>query len=564
MIREFAVRPYLRRASLGAATLLLLAATGCGTDSGRGTGGGTLIVSYYGDAATLFPYMVQDEIGKMVTDLLFDHLAEIGDDMNTLGDGGFQPRLAKGWDWAKDSMSITYHIDPAARFHDGVRVTAKDVKFSLKILNDPTLATGAAPLVTNIDSVHVADSLTAVFYFKRHTPEEFYDVAYQIPIIPEHVYGKVTPAALKTSDLLRNPVGTGRFRFVRWEASNRIELIADTANYRGRAKLDRVVILLGQAPDAAASAVLAGESDFFIAFPLDQAARLDSSKVVRGIPNIQLAYGFLGFRVHDRKSATKPHPIFSDPVVRRAISMSLDRSAMLSNLFNGKGIPSHGPFPAQTATADTTIRLPAFDTAAARSLLESDGWKPGPNGIRVKNGRLLKFEVMAPASSSIRLRYADLIQEQLRRVGIQMDVSKVEPANFTPRQDAGDFDAVLAVINTDPSVGGTKEYWASEGVKTGTNFLGYSNPKVDALLDSAGRIPALAALKPVASRAYQAIADDAPAVWLYNLITDAAVNRRFETAPFRADGWWAHLADWSVPPDKRIDRDRLGLSVKTP
>lgn len=556
------IRAHFSPRVLAAASILLLATSSCGKDSG--SGGGTMIVSEGADAGTLFPLIVQDEVGRTVTDLLFDHLAEIGDQMNTLGDEGFQPRIAKSWDWAKDSMSVTYHIDPAARFHDGTPVTAADVKFSLKMVNDTALATAVAPLVTNIDSIHAADSLTAVVFFKRHTPEEFYDVAYQIPIIPEHVYGKVTPTALKTSDLLRTPVGSGRFRFVRWEAATRIELIADTANYRGRAKLDRVVFLVGQAPDAASSAVLAGESDFYAAFPLDQARRLDSSKVVRGIPNILMAYGFLGMRLHARKSKTAPHPILADPAVRRAISMSLDRQSMLANVFNGTGIPAHGPFPANAATSDTTITLPPYDTTRARALLDSAGWKVGANGVRSKGGRPLRIELMVPATSAIRLRYADFIQEQLRRAGVAVDIAKTPGPGFQARQDAGDFDTFLNVTFTDPSVSGTKQYWGTEGLRAGTNWLSYVNPKVDALLDSAARAPTLASLKPLASRAYQAIADDAPAVWLYNYFTMAAVNRRFETQPFRADGWWAHLADWSVRPDERIDRDRLGLSTKKP
>ena len=73
-----------------------------------------------------------------------------------------------------------------------------------------------------------------------------------------------------------------------------------------------------------------------------------------------------------------------------------------------------------------------------------------------------------------------------------------------------------------------------------------------------------ATAKAYARRAYQLIADDVPAVWLYGASTLAAVNRRIDTKPFRADGWWEHLADWSIPADKRIDRDRIGLPPKTP
>ena len=195
--------------SLLAATSLLAACSPDHSGDGGGDAGGTIIVSMGSDAGTLFPVTVQDETGKAVTELLFDHLAEIGDGMATIGDAGFQPRLAKSWDWARDSMSIAFHIDPAARFHDGVPVRASDVRYSFKLVRDTTVASMIAPLVSNIDSVSTPDSLTATFWFKRHQPEEFYDVAYQISVLPEHVYGKVAAADMKTSEVLRHPVGSG-------------------------------------------------------------------------------------------------------------------------------------------------------------------------------------------------------------------------------------------------------------------------------------------------------------------------------------------------------------------
>lgn len=544
------------------AAMTLLAS--CSGDRSTGAGGGTVIVSMTGDAESLFPIQVADEMGKAVTDLLFDHLAQIGDGMGTIGDEGFSPRLAKSWTWAKDSLSIAYHIDPAARFHDGVPVRASDVRYTYKTIMDPASASGAAPLIANIDSVAVTDSLTATVYFKKRTPEQFYDVAYQLPIIPEHVYGKVKPADMKTSDVLRHPVGTGRFRLANWEPTVRLELIADTANYLGRAKLDRVVFLIDQAPAAAATAVLTGQSDFVSAFPIDQGPRLDSSSNARGLSYKQMGYGYFAMNVHARKSKTQPNAIFADKAVRRAVAMSLDRAGMLTNVFNGSGVAAHGPFPAAAGTADTTIKLPPYDTTAAKALLDSAGWRAGPNGIRQKNGRPLKFEVLVPSSSAIRMRFAELVQEQLKNVGMQMELSKAPSNVFYPRQEAGDWDAVFAAINTDPSVSGAKQYWSTEGIKATTNFMSYATPTVDALLDSAASAMNQTTAKAYARRAYQSIADDVPAVWLYGASTLAAVNRRIDMKPFGADGWWQHLADWSIPADKRIDRDRVGLQTKTP
>ena len=156
-------------------------------------------------------------------------------------------------------MSIAFHLDPKARWHDGTPVRANDVRFSFRFVADPQANSPIASAMTNVDSISAKDSLTAVVWFKHHTPEEFYDVAYQLPIVPEHVYGSVSPKDLATSDLARHPVGSGRFRFVSWTPNQRIELVADTANYRGRAKLDRVVFVFQKEPSANKSQILLGQ-----------------------------------------------------------------------------------------------------------------------------------------------------------------------------------------------------------------------------------------------------------------------------------------------------------------
>ena len=141
---------------------------------------------------------------------MYDRLAEIGDDLYTVGDKGFKPQLAARWEWAPDSLSIVFHLDPTARWHDGQPVRASDVRYSLNLIKDPAFGSPTAPLVTNIDSISVRDSLTAVAYFKRHTPEQFYDLVYQVSIVPEHVLGNTPPAQLKTAEVgaSRHRVGT--------------------------------------------------------------------------------------------------------------------------------------------------------------------------------------------------------------------------------------------------------------------------------------------------------------------------------------------------------------------
>lgn len=548
---------------LGAATLA--ACSSKDRPSTDGNVGGTLVIAALGDAADIFPPLVNDGNGRLVQETVFDHLAEIGPDMNTLGDKGFTPRLARSWSWAPDSLSIAFALDPRARWHDGTPVVARDVQYAFRAFTDSKVASPAAQVLTNVDSVTVRDSATAVVWFKRRTPEQFYDVVYNMIPLPEHVYGAIPLDSLRTSEKTRTLVGSGRFRFVKWEPKVRLELMADTAHYRGRAKLDRVILTPVGDPSAAMTQVLSGAADFMENFPPDQLATLDSSKVAGPIPFAGFGYVFMGINTHARKNAKAPHPVLSDIRVRRALAMGMDRTAMLTNVFGRTGRISYGPFPRTLPAADTTLKLPPYDTTAARAQLDSAGWTPGADGIRVKGGRKLQLHMIYPATSAQRRRYAVLIQEQLRRIGVQIDIDVVDNVTYMSRANDLDYDVQLAGYSVDPSVSGAKQNWTTAAIGAGgLNSLYYSNRNVDALLDTATVVFDPAKSRSASSRAYQAIIDDVPAVFLYDIIVVEAVNRRITTAPMRPDGWFANLADWSVPADKRIDRDRIGLAPAKP
>lgn len=558
--------PAPMRISILACTLAVAAVACSSTEraSADGNTGGTILVAIGGDAGDLLPPFINDATARLVSDMVFDRLAEISDDLTTLpGDRGFTPRLAKSWTWAPDSLSIAFSIDPRARWHDGQPVRASDVRFTHQLVVNPKAASPVAVLLGNIDSVQVRDSLTAVVWYKHRSPEQFYEFVYQLPIIPEHVYGNAAPDQVRTSEPSRRPVGSGRFRFVRWDAGSRIELIADTANYRGRAKVDRVILSVARDAATAVTQVLGGQADFYEVFPSDQLGTLDSSAIARAAPAPTLQYTHMNMSLRDRKSKNRPHPIFGEIAVRRALSMAVDRSRMLQNVFGKYGHIGHGPFPAALASGDTTLRMLPFDVAAAKALLDSAGWRETtPGGVRTKGGRPLRFSLMYPTSSINRGRYAVLLQQQLRQVGAQVDLEALEPRSaFFPRMFAADYDAAMHTYNTDPGLSSAKQTWTTGGIgQNGQNFGGYSNPSVDRLLDSATMTFDFAKSKAYISRAYQQIVDDAPSIWLYDNYNVAGVHRRIDVTPLRADGWWSGLADWSITPDKRIDRDRIGLT----
>jgi peptide/nickel transport system substrate-binding protein len=560
-----------RPSVLAILTLALLA--GCTSSEGgpkpaAGPSGGTFIFAAPNDPASVFPAFVFEQVGAMVNDMVFDHLADISPDLKTRGDKAFSPRLAKSWTWSPDSLSITFSLDPRARWHDGKPVTAADVRYSLKAFTDPKTASPIASLLTNVDSVSVKDSLTAVVWFKRHTLEQFYDLAYQLSIVPEHVYGSVPLDSLRTSAVTRTPIGSGPFRFVQWQPGVKFELAADTANYHGRPLLDRVILTPTADFSTRRTQVLTGQADFIQNYP-GESRELDSSKVVHALVIPTLSYVFLEWNFYAPKSNMQAHPVLSDVRVRRALSMAVNRVDMLHNVFGDKGLIAHGPFPMTLPGADSAVKLPPYDTAAASALLDSAGWRRGPNGMRSKGGTPLKFSILIPSTSATRRKYSQLLQEQVRRVGVTIEIEAVDPQTYGARiqadpKRAGDFDAIFQAFSTDPSPSGMRQNWGTAGILDGQNQIRYSNPKTDALIDSLSLTMDTVAAKQYAKRAFQQIADDAPAIWLYDISETDGVSRRITIPRTRSDGWWRYLPEWSIAPDKRIERDRIPLSASPP
>lgn len=542
-------------------------AAACSTDAGRtgaGDVGGTMVLISAASGDALLPSLAADQTARQVTDVLYEPLAEIGDSLNTYGDAGFQPRLARSWAWARDSMSIAFQLDPRARWHDGRPVRANDVRFSLDLIKDPKTASPNAVNLANVDSITVRDSLTAVAWFQRKTPEQFYDLAYGLRILPEHVLRDVPREQLRTSEVVRRPVGSGRFRFVRFDPGVRIEVVADTAHYRERARLDRIVWSFASDGNAALTQLFSGQGDYYETLPPDLLPRVDSSAHLKTVRYAGMQYAYVGFNTRDPRRLAAPHPIFQDVRVRRALSMAVDREAMLRNVFDTLGVLGSGPHP--LVFADPAIQPPPFDRARAGQLLDSAGWlmPAGRDSVRAKGGRPLAFTIIVPNSSRPRMRYAVLLQEQLRAVGARVTIDAMGFREFLERQNTGNFDAATMVVGVDPTPATIRQAWATSGIGAGQNYVRYSNPAFDALVDSARNSFDRNRARDYYRRAYRTIVEDAPAIWLYDPLFMAGAHKRIRPAGMRGDAWWVGLPDFWIPADERIERDRIGLRPAQP
>lgn len=533
------MRPAARILSIALPVILLAA---CSRDRGVG---GTIVISSAADADALFPPLTMSLQGKQVIDQIFDNLADIGPALNTVGDAGFAPRLADGWRWGADSLSVAFHINPKARWHDGAAVTAEDVRYTFGLVKDTSLASPLGSNLDNVDSVTTPDSLTAVVWFHRRAPDAFFKVASPVVILPSHLLRQTAPAALHETAFARAPVGSGRFRFGAWDRNSRIVIRADSANYRGRPLADQVIWLISPDYQAAWVRFLNGDADFLdVVRP-----ELISQARAKGVDLLaspgSLDYGYVAFNLRNSAN-TAAHPVFGDRDTRRALVMAVDRRAIVRNVFDTLGLVAHGPATRIMPTSDTAIGIP-YDAARAERLLDSLGWKRGTDGVRSRGGRPLSFSLMVPSSSPIRTKIAVLLQEQWRKAGARVSVDQLEVNTFGARMDDRKFESLLNAWHIEPTPSSVREEWASSEIRNGGyNVTSYRSPAFDAVIDSAVREMNPSRSVELYRRAYRILTEDAPAMWIYELRNVQGASNRIHPVGMRPDAWWADLADWSV------------------
>jgi len=552
-----------------AGILCALAMCGCvGTESSSAkSSGGTLAISTGGDPDVLIPSLVQSVQGSQITDMIYDRLADIGDSLNIVSDKGFTPRLADHWTWGADSLSIAFHINPKAKWHDGVPVRSTDVRFTVASAKDSSLGSPVRPVITNIDSVSSPDSMTAVYWFHARSPQQFYDAVYQLSIMPEHVWKGIPPASWRASDAAKNPVGSGQYRFVRWIPRAAVELVADTANYRGAPKLNRLIWSIAPDFQTALTRLLTGETDFIEQLRPENIAEVAKHPELRTRQNHALQYSFTQFNLRDPANSARPHPIFGNRELRRALTMATDRVKLVRSVYDTLALPALGPTVRAYQTTDPTLPQIPFDLPRARQILDSLGWRVmSSDGMRARNGRPLQFTLSVPNSSKVRVQMAVVVQEQLRQAGVKVDVEQLDFPVLVEKERKRAFDAAIGQWNTQPSPGAVRGSWGTGGSRaaSGNNYGSYENPVFDAYVDSALSSFDPATRKALFTKAYETIIQDAPAIWLAEPIQTVAYHSRLLLATMRPDAWWIHIPEWWIPADKRIPRDNAPPSATPP
>ena len=508
------------------------------------------IVIVTGQQATVpIPTLIEEENNSLaneeIANQLFLRLADIGPGLLTAGDKGFLPMLARSWS-RRDSLTLVFELDPRARWHDGEPVTSRDVIFTFRRARDSTIAPRLADATYRIASVAAEGDHRVVFRFHRVYAEQFYDATYHVAILPAHLLAHLPSTKEAWASFVAHPIGSGPYRWVRRDELQLIELAANERFFLGRPGIQRVFVRVAGNSDARINMLLAGEADAIdnIPAPVTNIERVAAAPHLRIVTVPSNILGYLLFNQRDPADSGSPHPILADRDVRRALILAIDRHLLVRALLGKYGYVPFGPVSSQLWIRHGAPEPARQDQSTARRLLAGRGWvdRDG-DGIREsRNGDPLALRLLFAKSSQIRVQTAAIVQEQLRHVGVRLELVGVDMPVWLQRRRAGRFDIDFSSANQDASPSGLAYSWSCGGAG---NAGGYCDPGADSLLQRAIASPK--ADRQLWHDFLRRVESNAPAVFLYAQAFAFGVNRRFRDVTVRPGSSWGALWRWPPP-----------------
>src|SRR5262245_11205211 len=460
---------------------------------------------------------------------------------------------------------IVFKLRPGIHFHDGVEVTAADVRFTYETIIDPRNLSPRVPDFEPVKSVEAVDRYTV-----RVTYKELFQMGFQtweMSILPEHLLNakKLREEAIaagrdpgkfgvRDSGFNRRPIGSGPFRFVDWKTDVSIRLERFDDYWEGPPNFREYLIRI--IPDTLTTelAFYAGTVDAYAAQP-HQVARLRNDPRFHTTQRLGLGYTYIGYNMR--------RPIFQDVRVRRALGMAINVDEIIRYALYGEGERITGPYPRQLDWYDPSVKPLPYDPDGAARLLAEAGWKKNAAGVLEKDGQPLAFTILTNSGNEERQAIMVIAQNAWRRLGVKVEALSLEWAVFiNQRVDKGDFDAVVLgwSMGLDPDI--YQIFHSSQTDHFQLNFVGYKNPRADELMVRIRREYNEARQIAMARDLHRLIAEDQPYTFLYVRRVLALMDAKIVRMVVGPDGQPQYLP---FVPDK-LGRLRFHFDqwIKTP
>lgn len=499
-----------------------LGCTGCVGRRDRAGDAATLTILYAGsDERVLGP--AWDDTPKF---LVFLPLVEIDERGEPRG------RLAERWSHSRDLREWTFHLRQGVRWHDGVPVTAQDIAFTLGLVQGALQ--WALPTASR---VHVLDDSTLTISYPAPPRDPFHEWTV---FWPKHLLETLDSDDIMSWDFWVRPVGNGPYRYARHVPQTMLELEASPDFYGGAPKIGHVVLRFGGSSKLAE--LLSGNVDVVMGFN-----PTDLPRVV-GDPRFR-AYYYIDTGL---KAVFWNHrsPLFESAAVRRALTMGINRR----ELGRALNLPAEVPLTDALFTVRQLRRgvLPAalpFDPDSAARLLDAAGWSDTDgDGVREWDGRVFEFTALTRSEPTER-QAAVYVQDQLRRIGVRMDVQVLDGSVIWPRLTEGEFAAaVFPFVNSIES----QLRWLGEA-----SPLGYDNAVVSALLHEAERTGDPDARDRIYRDLAPLLSADMPVTFLFPVVQNVVAHRRVRglDSPFKAN-ILLRLEQLWLEDEEQLERDR--------
>ncbi len=460
----------------------------------------TLVVPQLGEPKTLSPNFASDSLGFAPTSNVYSHLVAIDWGVNK-GTGAYGD-LAESWTTSDDGRTVTFKLHKAAKWHDGKPVTGHDVKFTFDTIIRKKYP--AFVVLKNVKEITVPDDHTVVL--NLIDPEVgFVPMLAQVStwtgkIYPKHLWEGQD--GFDAGPLVNAPVGSGPFKFSRWEKGGLVELEANKDYFRGPPKVDRLVFRQITDVNVARAEFDSGRLQFL---NYEYAPPLAEVPALQRDPKVKVVFTPSHFS-RDIQINLKKAPL-DNVKVRQAIAHAIDRDAMNKLAFNGLWKPAiNASVESQGELINRDAKFPAFDRARAEKLLDEAGLPRGAGGWR------FDVAVTNPNFPDCKAMMEVLVQ-QLRQVGINAKLEQFDQATWFRRQAEKQFDISCYFTRYGPDPDAFREHFMTGG---GRNNMSYSNPELDALAQKAATLNNKEERRKIYHRIQEIIVTDLPYINLFN------------------------------------------------
>jgi len=503
-----------RAVALATAVALLLL-TGCGSDpepqvaspaTEEPQRGGVAVLGSISDVDSWNEYVTRQTLAGHLLRRIYLRLAQEN------GDGqqrpqSYSPLLAESWEFGDDGSSLTFQLREAS-WSDGTPITADDVLFTWEVQRSESIPWIGAGAKERIESVEVEDDRRVTFRFDGSYPYMLAD-AVEGGILPRHIFGSVPFEEWATHDWSTVRVASGPMMLDSHEAGHQIVLTRNPAYYdTSTPRLDKLVVRI--VPDASSlvTQLRTGEVDLMLGVTPKDADRLERDGSAELVDYDYPGYDYLGWN-----GSRAP---FDDPQLRRALTLAIDREALVEELLYGYGRVSHGPVFSQWWGANRELVPLPFDRDEARRLLAEQGYATVDDaGEPLNEGRTLSLELLTNSGNTLRESMLVKIQQHLALVGVDVRVQPLEMRTMRQKVGSGDYDGYLGGWVFLGKID-LKALFGSESVPPrGVNVVSYRSEEVDRLFSELDRASTWQEMKPLLDRIQQEIHEDQPYSFLY-------------------------------------------------